>query len=1217
MRDLQVGLRRSYTNHPKIFSMLNRFVRKNRRDWLASSDEYKIKRTSEAALSVIVRRIDTLQAEGLLGAVTLVPRARPVDSQAGGGANATDKPQAGDREVSAEPERLTREELYENVTSWLLGGASHQNILALAKEFVPEGRFFIEEAIDVRARDVLATGPQGSRVWKLADRWVKMRADKRKNDREMRLLLNSRRLRTLCQHLGVAIPFSMVQSAELDEIARSRLVRLRALDPSDRGLEDIRSETGFSNTSCTCQRRAFDSCLFGVALSGGGIRSATFALGLLQGMADRNLLPYIDVLSTVSGGGYIGSWLISWIKRKGSVDSVQQSMRGNATSLLLGDDCAERSTSHTSAQVSERFGWITRNSDPHADHVRPIRLLRQYSRYLAPQAGLFSADSWTIASTWLRNSLLNFMVLISLLGAVLLLPRVVIFLMLHLRVFAEPAFTPEARDGFLHFVLLVLVGGIPLTWACYRIGAHNLKTFGPYRGGFNTPRGYNDFEVASKILPLVVLGALLETTVLWWYPSAKIRQVDVALAFALVAALGMVLLATFRNLHAEGNSGWLPLLDRILAPLIWRIAVVGSIVTGALLFDWLYSVLHIFGKNTERGLWLSGSAGLALMLTVIACVLLVLIGLFGKDLSDEQREWWSRLGAWLGLAIVGWLSICAICFFMPLWIAMLGLKVAAAGGVSWVAITGIGAKLAFSPRSGRDGQESQSLPIRLVLSLAPAVFIVGLLSGVSFGLFWAVEVVGRMPLLVDPRVAQQLCCKDAFSFQRMVDQYWSLMYPGSLAPLCLIASLGLFCVLMAWRVDINEFSMHNFYKNRLVRAYLGASRARSHRAPNAFTGFDLEDDIRLRRFQSSDRTQPRDMVIGCKPSYAGPFPIINTALNITQGADLGLQERKAESFIFTPLWSGFDFSRRQAAVRKTNLSEYAFQRTEQFAEPQNHGAFLGTAMAISGAAFNSNAGFHTSPALAFLLTVFGVRLGWWAGNPRRTKWTSPSPRLGLLYLVKELTARTDSNSEFVLLSDGGHFENMGLYELVRRRCRYIVVSDAEEDEKFKLEGIGGAARKCREDFGVVIDLNLEALQPIGDPAVSKLHYSLGNIIYPGQEDCGKLIYIKSSVTGDEPVDVVEFRKRHSEFPHTSTVNQFFDESHFESYRALGHHVAHDVFNHDMDPLPVQHGTEIGEAIKGLFEKIETNWEARLKSLKKKLEVSISVADNDQPKGTTQ
>jgi hypothetical protein len=175
---------------------------------------------------------------------------------------------------------------------------------------------------------------------------------------------------------------------------------------------------------------------------------------------------------------------------------------------------------------------------------------------------------------------------------------------------------------------------------------------------------------------------------------------------------------------------------------------------------------------------------------------------------------------------------------------------------------------------------------------------------------------------------------------------------------------------------------------------------------------------------------------------------------------------------------------------------------------------------------------------------------------------------------------------------------MGLYELIRRRCRFIIVSDAEEDEKFKLEGIGGAIRKCRVDFGVVIDLNLDALRPLGDPGVSAFHYSLGTITYPDEQTCGKLLYIKAAVTNDEPVDVIEFRKRHNEFPHTSTADQFFDESHFESYRALGHHTAYEVFTHDM-PACLNKGDNACGHVERMFDQIEEDWKRRQQWLAKK------------------
>jgi hypothetical protein len=367
----------------------------------------------------------------------------------------------------------------------------------------------------------------------------------------------------------------------------------------------------------------------------------------------------------------------------------------------------------------------------------------------------------------------------------------------------------------------------------------------------------------------------------------------------------------------------------------------------------------------------------------------------------------------------------------------------------------------------------------------------------------------------------------------------------------------------------------------------------------------MEDDIPLKRFRIDDENDSVDMITDCRCSYDGPLPIINTALNVTKGQDLGMQERRAEAFFFSPLWSGFDFSRKQTRVRKSCLLEFGFRKTETFGRA-SAGPLLGTAMAISGAAFSSNAGFHTSPQLAFLLTVFGVRLGWWAGNPRLESWSDDSPPVGLLYLLRELTANTTTDDEFVLLTDGGHFENMGLYELVRRRCRFIILSDAEEDREFKLEGIGGAIRKCRNDFGVVISLNLEALQPIGNPARSLLHYSVGTIRYPGESDCGTLIYIKSSLTDDEPIDLAEFGKRHPEFPHTSTANQFFDESHFESYRELGHHIASIVFEFDMSDklIPFESDEQpICTEISKMFKDVDTRWKDALKKEKSKQEMA--------------
>ena len=162
-------------------------------------------------------------------------------------------------------------------------------------------------------------------------------------------------------------------------------------------------------------------------------------------------------------------------------------------------------------------------------------------------------------------------------------------------------------------------------------------------------------------------------------------------------------------------------------------------------------------------------------------------------------------------------------------------------------------------------------------------------------------------------------------------------------------------------------------------------------------------------------------------------------------------------------------------------------------------------------------------------------------------------------LTKELLGRTNDTSSYVYLSDGGHFENMGLYELVRRRCRYIVICDAEDDGDLKFAGIGMAVRRCRIDFGAEIELDLRPLQHVKDSQYSSAHCVVGTVRYPGQDEPGTVVYIKSSLTGDEPGDIANYKEENAAFPHDTTLNQWFSESQFESYRRLGHHTAFSVF----------------------------------------------------------
>ena len=181
-------------------------------------------------------------------------------------------------------------------------------------------------------------------------------------------------------------------------------------------------------------------------------------------------------------------------------------------------------------------------------------------------------------------------------------------------------------------------------------------------------------------------------------------------------------------------------------------------------------------------------------------------------------------------------------------------------------------------------------------------------------------------------------------------------------------------------------------------------------------------------------------------------------------------------------------------------------------------------------------------------------------------------------MLAEALGRTNAHSRYIYLSDGGHFENLGAYELIRRRCRFILLCDAGADPDFGLVELGNLVRKVRIDLGVRIDIDVDALRPHGANRNAASHIAVGKIRYgdvdrqPGTAEAnedddrfdaaadeGLLVYIKPGLTGDEPPDLQNYSKLHPTFPHEATLDQFFTESQFESYRSLGYHSAKAAF----------------------------------------------------------
>jgi hypothetical protein len=176
------------------------------------------------------------------------------------------------------------------------------------------------------------------------------------------------------------------------------------------------------------------------------------------------------------------------------------------------------------------------------------------------------------------------------------------------------------------------------------------------------------------------------------------------------------------------------------------------------------------------------------------------------------------------------------------------------------------------------------------------------------------------------------------------------------------------------------------------------------------------------------------------------------------------------------------------------------------------------------------------------------------------------------WLWREIAMRTDEHSELVNLSDGGHTgDNVGIYPLLQRQCKLIIACDAECDPSIGFKSFTEALRHAYVDLGIVVDIDLTMVRPDTATGMSRSHCAVGLVRYPARQvkgtdgelveehPVGYLVYLKNSLTGDEPEPVLNYKSEHAAFPHESTVDQFFDDAQFESYRSLGFHIAEQAF----------------------------------------------------------
>ncbi len=382
-------------------------------------------------------------------------------------------------------------------------------------------------------------------------------------------------------------------------------------------------------------------------------------------------------------------------------------------------------------------------------------------------------------------------------------------------------------------------------------------------------------------------------------------------------------------------------------------------------------------------------------------------------------------------------------------------------------------------------------------------------------------------------------------------------------PAALFWGLVAVAAITGYFVNLNYISLHRFYRDRLMEAFMPDPKGDDGKVPELAL---RADTTRLSSVcgRRDDRTSGVD-----DPLL--PLHLVNANLVLTGSHSRRRAFRGGDSFVLSPLYSG------SWATGWIDTKDF-----------MSDGMTLSTAMAISGAAAHPHTGvggtgLTRNRVVSFLMAAMNIRLGYWIPNPgHMTKkpffayqvMRSVNHFAAFLYEVGIL--KLDEDARRMQLSDGGHFENLGIYELVRRRVDLIVVSDCGADAEFAFEDLQTSVRRCAQDFGAKITFNcgrgeLSDLIPSRDPlrevrfpqgvqVAEAPGFVVGCIQYPADEtgklpaSVGTLVYIKSTLVDGLSVETLGYKGSHPEFPDESTVDQFFDDKQFEAYRELGYRI---------------------------------------------------------------
>ena len=811
----------------------------------------------------------------------------------------------------------------------------------------------------------------------------------------------------------------------------------------------------------------------GLALSGGGIRSATLSLGMLQALADKDALKDIDYLSTVSGGGYAGSFLCSLYTPRSVRERKAAARPGADSTTTEGPTTGELEAA--AARATEQLAALEQRSGrpPQGYAANALDWLRNSSRYLAPRG---SSDYFYAAAMWLRNlAAVHYVIGVSLVGVLM---------------------------------CLILLNDGAVAW---RLG----WCIEPAHWCPLLPARWQQWPLQKGLLYLVIASGIAFVFVLplgigYWLTEAS-RQTGPGWLAGLVTWPSLFGLVTPIVLMIAGVAMPDPLADTRASHFAWSVAIV-------LLLSWL-----AYALCWSRA-WLQAreTGGATMNVTRTK---------FTQSLANAMR---ACLAALLLAAV---LIACAAVDRLL-------------GADWWKGMSGIGAfalaASAFRPMLARLLKLDKEREPRSVRLMPLAAALLGLALVV---LLWGV-------------VALRLAAQEG------------------LVPYALVAILALSIATGRSFQFLNLSTIQNFYSARIVRAYLGATNAAR------FAGSDENrwasitephplDDMTLEQYYGPVGSEAMQRLNSLAPQH-----IVNVTLNKTVGKydPLVEQDRKGLPLAVTPhglLVDGEFWLREPPPPKAKGVLHLAHRR---IFEPLMLGRWIG----ISGAAFAPGLGRASRPELSLLSVLVNVRLGYWwrvtLPPPRTapTRWWWPVSTQ--VHLLREARGRfLGEGDSHWYLTDGGHFENTGVYELLRRRVDVILALDNGADAHYHWDDVANLIRIASLDFGAQFHAltQLEIASAFAGTPHEGLTRLFGN---PNGFDCKcregqhfliayrvrlpsgpgfaapksvTVVFVKPRLTEDASLDLVQYQALHQAFPQEPTSDQFFDDEQWESYRKLG------------------------------------------------------------------